>query len=97
MVTNNRCPRRRKSAAKQLPLRLYWYTDLEQAQRVSAQSGKPILPLRLLGKLIDELSCANSRFFRTVLYSNAAVSAILRDQFVLHWQNGQTGAIDQLR
>jgi hypothetical protein len=65
---------------------LYWYTDLEQAQRVSAQSGKPILSLRLLGKLTDELSCANSRFFRTVLYSNAAVSAILRDQFVLHWQ-----------
>jgi hypothetical protein len=65
---------------------LYWYTDLEQAQRVSAQSGKPILSLRLLGKLTDELSCANSRFFRTVLYSNATVSAILRDQFVLHWQ-----------
>jgi len=65
---------------------LYWYTDLEQAQRVSAQSGKPILSLRLLGKLTDELSCANSRFFRTVLYSNAAVSDILRDQFVLHWQ-----------
>ena len=65
---------------------LYWYTDLEQAQKVSAQSGKPILSLRLLGKLTDELSCANSRFFRTVLYSNAAVSAILRDQFVLHWQ-----------
>lgn len=65
---------------------LYWYTDLEQAQRVSAQSGKPILSLRLLGKLTDELSCANSRFFRTVPYSNATVSAILRDQFVLHWQ-----------
>ena len=65
---------------------LYWYTDLEQAQRVSAQSGKPILSLRLLGKLTDELSCANSRFFRTVLYSNANVSALLRDQFVLHWQ-----------
>ena len=65
---------------------LYWYTDLEQAKRVSAQSGKPILSLRLLGKLTDELSCANSRFFRTVLYSNANVSALLRDQFVLHWQ-----------
>jgi hypothetical protein len=65
---------------------LYWYTDLEQAKRVSAQSGKPILSLRLLGKLTDELSCANSRFFRTVLYSNALVSAMLRDQFVLHWQ-----------
>ena len=65
---------------------LYWYTDLDQAKRVSAQSGKPILSLRLLGKLTDELSCANSRFFRTVLYANASVSALLRDQFVLHWQ-----------
>jgi len=66
---------------------LYWYTDLDQARQVSAQTGKPILSLRLLGKLTDELSCANSRFFRTVLYSNVAVSATLRDDFVLHWQS----------
>src|SRR5215470_49354 len=65
---------------------LYWYTDLSEARRVSAQTGKPILSLRLLGKLTDELSCANSRFFRTVLYSNAAISATLRNEFILHWQ-----------
>src|SRR4051812_7740814 len=61
---------------------LYWYTDLDQARKVSKQTGKPILSLRLLGKLTDELSCANSRFFRTVLYANVAVSATLRDHFV---------------
>jgi hypothetical protein len=66
---------------------LYWYTDLSQARKVSEQTGKPILSLRLLGKLTDELSCANSRFFRTVLYSNAAISATLREHFVLHWQS----------
>lgn len=66
---------------------LYWYTDLKEAQRVATESGKPILSLRLLGKLTDELSCANSRFFRTVLYSNAEISAVLRDRFVLHWQS----------
>ena len=66
---------------------LYWYTDLEQARKVAAQTGKPILSLRLLGKLTDELSCANSRFFRTVLYPNTTVSATLRDHFVLHWQS----------
>jgi hypothetical protein len=66
---------------------LYWYTDLEQARKISAQTGKPILSLRLLGKLTDELSCANSRFFRTLLYSNVAISATLRDHFVLHWQS----------
>jgi hypothetical protein len=65
---------------------LYWYTDLESAKKASAASGKSILSLRLLGKLTDEFSCANSRFFRTVLYPNAEVNAALRDRFVLHWQ-----------
>ncbi|HKG81152.1 MAG TPA: hypothetical protein VKA78_17075, partial [Pyrinomonadaceae bacterium] len=55
--------------------------------KASRETGKPILSLRLLGKLTDELSCANSRFFRTVLYSNAEVSAVLRECFVLHWQS----------
>src|SRR6185295_13345493 len=40
-----------------------------------------------LGKLTDELSCANSRFFRTVLYSNEEVSRALRERFVLHWRS----------
>ena len=66
---------------------LYWHTDLESAKKASAESGKPILSLRLLGKLTDEFSCANSRFFRTVLYPNDAVAAMLRERFVLHWQS----------
>ncbi len=66
---------------------LYWYTDLEQAKAAARQSGKPILSLRLLGKLSEEYSCANSRFFRTILYSNEEVSKTLRDKFVLHWQS----------
>jgi hypothetical protein len=66
---------------------LYWHTDLESAKRASVATGKPILSLRLLGKLTDEFSCANSRFFRTVLYPNAEVSAMLRERFVLHWQS----------
>ncbi|HET6854118.1 MAG TPA: hypothetical protein VFH46_17565 [Pyrinomonadaceae bacterium] len=66
---------------------LYWHTDLESAKKASLETGKPILSLRLLGKLTDELSCANSRFFRTVLYSNAEVSAVLRERFVLHWES----------
>ena len=66
---------------------LYWYTDLDSARKASAASGKPILSLRLLGKLTDEFSCANSRFFRTVLYPNAEVSSFLRERFILHWQS----------
>src|SRR6185503_14050467 len=66
---------------------LYWYTDLEDAKKAARESGKPILSLRLLGNLTDELSCANSRFFRTVLYPNAEIRNELRDKFVLHWKS----------
>ena len=66
---------------------LYWYTDLEAAKRAAQSSGKPILSLRLLGTLDTEFSCANSRFFRTVLYPDPAVGKYLRENFVLHWQS----------
>jgi hypothetical protein len=67
--------------------RLYWYTDLEEAREAARQSGKPILSLRMLGKLTDEYSCANSRFFRTALYSNAEIAKYLRENYVLHWKS----------
>ncbi|HJL15178.1 MAG TPA: hypothetical protein RMH99_05955 [Sandaracinaceae bacterium LLY-WYZ-13_1] len=66
---------------------LYWHTDLDAARREAARTGKPILSLRLLGRLDEELSCANSRYFRVVLYSNPRVAARLRDAFVLHWSS----------
>jgi hypothetical protein len=66
---------------------LYWYTDLDEAKSAARAAGKPILSLRLLGKLNEEYSCANSRFFRTTLYPNAEVSRYLRDHFILHWQS----------
>ncbi len=66
---------------------LYWYTDLSEAKAAARTSGKPILSLRLLGKLSEEFSCANSRFFRTILYSNENVSQVLRERFILHWQS----------
>lgn len=67
--------------------RLYWYTDWEQAQKAALESRKPILSLRMLGNLTEELSCANSRFFRTTLYANADISKYLREHFILHWQS----------
>jgi hypothetical protein len=66
---------------------LFWYTDLEKAKIAARASGKPILSLRLLGRLDEDLSCANSRFFRTTLYPNAQVNQILRDKFILHWES----------
>ena len=66
---------------------LYWYTDFEQAKQAAKASGKPILSLRLLGNLSEEFSCANSRFFRTVLYANTDVSKYLREHFILHWKS----------
>ncbi|PYT06357.1 MAG: hypothetical protein DMF60_09550 [Acidobacteria bacterium] len=67
--------------------RLFWYTDINEAKAAAKLSGKPILSLRLLGKLDEELSCANSRFFRLILYSNTEVSNLLRKRFILHWQS----------
>jgi hypothetical protein len=67
--------------------RLYWYTDLAAAEREAKRTGKPILSLRMLGRLDEDLSCANSRFFRTILYANAAVSRLLGERFVLHWSS----------
>jgi len=67
--------------------RLFWYTDLEAAKAEAARSGKPILSLRLLGRLDEELSCANSRFFRTVLYADEVISGHMRKDWVLHWQS----------
>ena len=60
-------PRSMPSAASEIVYtsQLYWYTDLEAAKAQAKRLGKPILSLRLLGKLTDEFSCANSRFFRT--------------------------------
>jgi hypothetical protein len=66
---------------------LFWYTDLAAAEAAARAAGRPILSLRLLGNLVDEYSCANSRFFRTTLYANAGVGRYLRENFVLHWQS----------
>lgn len=67
--------------------RLFWFTDLEEAQLESNRSGKPIISLRLLGNLNEEYSCANSRFFRSILYTDPNVARLLRENFVLHWQS----------
>jgi hypothetical protein len=67
--------------------KLFWYTDLDAARKAAQDSGKPILSLRMMGRLTDEFSCANSRFFRTTLYSNEAIGKLLREGFVLHWKS----------
>jgi len=66
---------------------LYWHTDLESAKRAARATRRPILSLRLLGRLDQELSCANSRYFRTILYSDRTISEYLREHYVLHWQS----------
>lgn len=68
-------------------LQLFWYTDLEAAKAAAGASGRPILSLRLMGKLDEELSCANSQFFRTVFYKNTEINRLLRERFVLHWSS----------
>ncbi len=67
--------------------RLFWHTDLEQAKIKAKARNKPILSLRLLGNLNEEFSCANSRFFRSILYSDQKISKYLRENYVLHWKS----------
>ena len=67
--------------------RLFWYTELDEAKAAAHRLHRPILSLRMLGDLREDLSCANSRLFRATLYANAQVAALLRDQFVLYWSS----------
>lgn len=64
---------------------LTWHTDLASAQAAAREQGKPILHLRMLGSLEEDLSCANSRLFRSTLYANKDVAAFLGEHFVLVW------------
>ena len=70
-----------------LASRLYWFTDFEEAKRAAQETGRPILVLHLLGRLDEELSCANSRFFRTTLYSDESIASLMRDDFILYWHS----------
>ena len=65
---------------------LDWHTDLESAKRDAQKTARPILSLRLLGRLDEEYSCANSRYFRTLLYPEPRVREAM-SRFVLHWQS----------
>lgn len=67
--------------------RLYWHIDFASAQAAARQQGRPILHLRMLGSLEEDLSCANSRLFRATLYANQDLSRFLREQFVLYWSS----------
>ena len=64
---------------------LFWFNNIEAAKAAAKKAEKPILSLRLLGKLTDEFSCANSRFFRAALYANTDVAQFLSDNFILLW------------
>ena len=66
---------------------LYWYTDLDAAKARAARDHKAIVSLRLLGSLDEALSCANSRFFRALLYPDPQVAKYLHDNVVLHWES----------
>ena len=66
---------------------LLWYTDLDAAKAAARAEGKPILSLRLPGRLDEGSSDADSRFFRAVLYQNREIHQILRDRYILHWRS----------
>lgn len=76
---------------------LFWYTDLSAALDEARRSKRPVVSLRMLGKLTDELSCANSRYFRTLLYSDPSISQELRSRFVLHWSTEREVPVMEVR
>ena len=67
--------------------KLFWYTNLDQARDEAQANGKLVLSLRLLGRLDEQYSCANSRFFRAILYPDPEINKLLREHFVLHWES----------
>ena len=66
---------------------LTWFTELPTAIAEAQRAKRPILSLRLLGRLPDELTCANSRFFKAMLYPDPRINRVMRERFVLHWQS----------
>jgi hypothetical protein len=66
---------------------LTWNTELPAAISKARATKRPILSLRLLGRFDEELTCANSRFFKKLLYPDPQIHQLLRDHFVLHWQS----------
>jgi len=66
---------------------LYWHTDLDEALARAEAEDKKVLSLRMLGELTEEHSCANSRLFRTVLYTHPGVREELGENWVLHWSS----------
>ena len=40
-----------------------------------------------MGRLDEEASDADSRFFRTAFYKNREINQILRDRYILHWRS----------
>ncbi len=66
---------------------LQWFTELPAAITAARREHKPILSLRLLGRLDEARSCANSRFFRAMLYPDPEIGALLREGFILHWRS----------
>ncbi len=66
---------------------LPWFSSLPAALTEARRTHRPILSLVLLGDLFDELTCANSRFFKRVLYRDPRVHQVLRQDFVLHWRS----------
>lgn len=66
---------------------LHWYTNLAEALSQARATNRPVLSLRLLGRLDEELSCANSRFFKAILYPDPGIAKLLREKYVLHWES----------
>jgi hypothetical protein len=78
-------PHEERALPRKIALAHRWHTSLPAALAEARATGKPVLNLWLLGRLDEELSCANSRFFRKTLYPDPRVHRVLAEHFVLCW------------
>jgi len=65
----------------------YWHTDRDAALAEATSLKRPVLSLRILGRLDEAMCCANGRYMRTVLYPDPSVRKLLSESYVLHWSS----------
>jgi hypothetical protein len=64
-----------------------WHANAGDAVRSAQSSTKLILLFQLLGRLDEELCCANARLARGVVFSNTYVSQFINETFEPLWES----------
>ncbi len=66
--------------------RLFWYTNLDEARRDAIELRRPILSLRIDGRLNGDHGSHEALLLIATVYCNQQLAEELRSRYVLHWQ-----------